>query len=110
MKWLADRIHERGMTAGLWTDPFTVNLDTPLAKEHPEWLAKPNTMGRTMLGDNEAILDITHPGAREYVRQLYDKIRNEWGYDVLIEIDFIYHILVAESYAQPRTDAGGNHA
>ncbi|NIA14093.1 MAG: hypothetical protein GWP08_08425 [Nitrospiraceae bacterium] len=101
MKWLADEIHRRGMTAGIWTDPFTVSLDAPLAKEHPEWLAEPNAMGRTMLGDSERILDITAPGVYEYVKGLFTKLGQEWGYDAFVETDFVYHLLMAESYHQP---------
>jgi len=100
MKWFADQVHERGMTVGLWTDPFTISPEAPLAKEHPEWLAKPNALGRTQMGDEARILDITAPGAYEYVRDVYAKIGQEWGYDALVETDFVYHLLLAESYAR----------
>ncbi len=100
MKWFAEQIHARGMTAGLWTDPFTVKLGTPLANEHPEWMLEPSPLGRGMIGDDERILDISAPGAYEYVRDLYRKIGSEWGYDALVEVDFVYHLLFATNYAQ----------
>jgi len=99
MKWFADQVHARGMTAGIWTDPFTVPADAPLAKEHPEWLVGPGGLGHTILGKDERILDITAPGAYDYVKNLYAKIGNEWGYDALVETDFVYHLMLAESYA-----------
>ena len=99
MKAFADNVHARGMTAGLWTEPFTINLDTPVAREHPEWLAKPGLLGMSMVGGNERILDVTQPGAYEFVRDVYRKICGEWGYDALVETDFVYHELLADSYA-----------
>lgn len=99
MKWLADQIHARGMTAGIWLDPFTVRKDSPVAQAHPDWLAQPSDKGREMLEDNEAILDVTVPEACAYVKELCNKIGHEWGYDALQECDFVYHLLGAESYA-----------
>lgn len=101
MKAFADAVHARGMTAGLWTEPFTVDIESSLAKEHPEWLAEPNAMGRTLLGDDERILDITVPGARAFVRETYAMLVDVWGYDALVETDFVYHLLAAEAYADP---------
>ena len=99
MKAFADKVHGRGMTAGLWTEPFTAHLDSSLAKAHPEWLAKPGLMGKSMLGEDERILDITAPGAYGFVKDIYSAIVQEWGYDALVETDFVYHLLAAKSYA-----------
>lgn len=98
MKWIADRIHERGLTAGLWVAPFRVSTDSRLAKEHPEWLRGPNALGRQAVGDNDRILDITAPGAYDYVRNLASKIGNDWGFDALMEADYVYYLPLAESY------------
>ncbi len=98
MKWMADEIHRRGMTAAIWIDPFTVNVKAPLAAEHPEWLADPNPLGKFLLGDDERILDVTAPGAYACVRDLFQKIGNDWGYDAIVEADFVYHLLLAERY------------
>ncbi len=98
MKWMADQIHAKGMTAGIWTDPFSIPKDCTLAKEHPDWLVTPHALGRFIMGDNQYILDVTAPGAYEYIRNLYHKITQEWGYDALVEIDFIYYLLLGEEY------------
>ncbi|MFA6243214.1 MAG: alpha-galactosidase [Candidatus Hydrogenedentales bacterium] len=98
MKAVADAIHARGMTAGIWIAPFTVDVDSTLAKEHPEWLALPNALGREVVNENERILDVTAPGALDYVRQLASKIGNEWGFDALMEADYVYQLLLAEKY------------
>lgn len=101
MKAMADAIHERGMTAGIWFDPFTVPHDSELAKAHPEWLAEPHALGRMLLGGDKKILDVTVPEACDYVRGLAAKIGNEWGFDALMEADFVYHLLLAETYHEP---------
>jgi alpha-galactosidase len=35
---LAHRVHELGMQFGLWFEPEMVNLDSDLARAHPDWL------------------------------------------------------------------------
>ena len=101
MKWFADQIHSRGMTAGIWIDPFTVDTRSPLAQAHPDWLRAASSEARGILGENDRILDVTAPGAYEYVRDLIGRIGNDWGYDALQECDFVYRLLFAESYANP---------
>jgi len=100
MKWFAAQIHARGMTAGIWTDPFTVDLDSPVAKEHPDWLVEAGGIGREMVGENQRLLDVTKPEVYEHVVGLYRKIGQEWGFDALVEVDFAYRLLFAEGYAR----------
>jgi alpha-galactosidase len=101
MKAMANRIHERGMTAGIWIAPFKVALDSQLAREHPEWLAEPSALGRQVVGKDDRILDVTAPGAYEFVRDTAKKIGHDWGFDALIEVDYAYYLTLAESYADP---------
>lgn len=99
---LVDAIHQRGMTAGIWLDPFTVELDTPVAKEHPEWLLGPSEKGKRVLGENLRVLDVTQPAAYAHVRETCRRISEDWGFDALMEADFTYHLLLVDGYA----DAG----
>lgn len=87
MKALADQVHARNMTAGLALNPFLVNRNAPVAKEHPDWLVAPKADWQRRLGPDVAILDVTAPGAEEYVRQLVGKVCVEWGYDALEGVD-----------------------
>ncbi|HPO16181.1 MAG TPA: alpha-galactosidase [Candidatus Hydrogenedentes bacterium] len=102
MQAFAEEVHRRGMTAAIWTEPFTVDNATPLAKEQPDWLAAPGMMGKSLLGENERILDVTAPGAAEYVKNTFHKITQEWGYDGLVETDFVYHLLAADALKDPK--------
>lgn len=99
MKPIADEAHRRGMTASLWLDPFTVNRDAPTAKEHPEWMTPPAGAGLAIVGNDNLILDVTAPGAEDYVRGLAARVTKEWGFDGIVEADFVYHEMLAEHYA-----------
>lgn len=98
LKPIVEAAHARGMTAGLWIDPFTVDKNAPLAKEHPEWMVSPAGAGLAVVGLGNYILDPTAPGAEDYVRGLARKIGQEWGFDGLVEADFVYNLLLASAY------------
>jgi alpha-galactosidase len=88
------------MTAGIWIDPFTINLQTPLAKEHPDWLLNVGGLGKSLVTDEERMLDVTKPEAYAYLRDLFKKIGDDWNFDALVEADFVYRLLFAEGYAK----------
>lgn len=79
MKWLVDEIHSRGLTAGIWIDPFVVESDSATARGRPGWLLRPQTQAK---GGDLRVLDVTAPGASDYLRQLGLQIR-EWGFDAV---------------------------
>jgi len=93
MKWLADRIREAGRTPGLWLAPFVVVPSSQVAQRHPDWLIH-DEAGRPIItgkGWNENCrgLDMTHPGACDYVRHVITTAVREWGYPYL-KLDFLY--------------------
>lgn len=98
MKPLVDEIHARGMTAGIWFNPFSIPKDSDLARQHPEWMAEPQPMGRMLVGKDNFILDITAPGAFEYMRDVCAKIGQTWGFDALMEADFVYYLLLVQEF------------
>ncbi|MGY1701477.1 alpha-galactosidase [Geodermatophilus sp. SYSU D00766] len=74
---LLDRVHELGMEFGLWVEPEMVNLDSELARAHPEWLFSAG--GR--VGDpsrNQHVLDLAHAGAYEHVRSHLQALLDEY--------------------------------
>lgn len=99
MKWIADRIRQLGLTPGLWLAPYVIKKGTEVANKHPEFLV------RGLDGDLHAIrgndtfaLDITHPGARKWLYDLFDTVANKWGYD-FVKIDFVeWSLLAAPRY------------
>ncbi|MBE6041897.1 MAG: alpha-galactosidase, partial [Clostridiales bacterium] len=91
MKASVDDIHERGLLAGLWLAPFSAAAKSSLTAEHPDWLlrhgGKPWYAGCNWGGFYS--LDIDNPAVREYLRNVFDKVFNEWGFD-LVKLDFLY--------------------
>ena len=101
MKAFADEAHRRGMTTSLWLNPFAADKNSVLAKTHPEWMLNPKAgLGRLIVGD-KLILDVTRPDVCGWVRDTARKITQEWGYDAIVEADYVYFLLLAEGHAQP---------
>jgi hypothetical protein len=102
MKWLADKIKSFGLKPGLWIAPYIVSEPTELFQKNPDWFIKnpdgsfkrvgPWTDEDTDWARNEKpkryCLDITHPGAAQWLFNLIDMVSNQWGYE-MIKIDFV---------------------
>ncbi len=91
MREMVDEIHSSGFMAGLWLAPFVCETDSALYKEHPDWLLKVN--GKPWkAGSNWSgfyALDIDVPEVQDYLRRVFDRVLNEWGFD-LLKLDFLY--------------------
>ncbi|RLK46449.1 alpha-galactosidase [Microbacterium telephonicum] len=75
---LVDHVRERGMEFGLWVEPEMVNLDSDLARAHPEWILTAG--GGRMLGAarNQQLLNLSDPGAYAHVLNQLDALLNEY--------------------------------
>ncbi len=82
---LAARIRDSGRRAGIWVAPFTVGAHSALAREQPDWLVGEagHNWGQELRG-----LDLTHPGARAYLRAVFGRLRAA-GFDYF-KLDFVY--------------------
>lgn len=115
MKWLAERIHSLGLKPGLWLAPFVISEPTDIFQNHKDWLIKnpdgslkrvgpwPDENSDWARNENPKRygLDITHPGAAEWMFNLFDKVSNQWGYE-MIKIDFVdWSLLSAHHYYDP---------
>ncbi|SHN47721.1 alpha-galactosidase [Cryptosporangium aurantiacum] len=63
---LADHVRARGLEFGLWVEPEMVNLDSELARTHPEWLLAP-APGVGPASRNQYVVNVAHPEAFEYL-------------------------------------------
>ncbi|WIG61219.1 MAG: Alpha-galactosidase [Ktedonobacterales bacterium] len=109
MAALAERIRAAGFRPGLWLAPFTVAANSQLAKEHPDWLVH-DARGKPVFGGHNWDIDLygldtTHPGARDWLRQLFTTLVREWGYAYL-KLDF----LVSGALPGQRHDATATRA
>ncbi|WP_405394823.1 glycoside hydrolase family 36 protein [Microbispora hainanensis] len=90
---LIRRIREHGRRAGIWIAPMIVACKSTLFAAHPEWLVTDPAGGDPVfagdvLGDSCVALDLTHPGAAEYLADVLRTMRG-WGVDYF-KIDFVY--------------------
>ena len=91
LKGMAEEIHASGFQAGLWLAPFVCEKDSALFRQHPDWLLKVNG-APWCCGSNWSsfyALDIDNPAVLEYLRRVFDRVLNDWGFD-LVKLDFLY--------------------
>lgn len=127
MRWLADTIRGFGLQPGLWLAPYLIREGTEVADSHPDWLVR-DLDGEPIvcisdaagLGGAEGFhvpsfdaktygLDVTHPGAAEWLHALFRKVSREWGYSFL-KLDYIdCSLLAAERYADATMTKAAAH-
>ncbi|MDO4275563.1 MAG: alpha-galactosidase [Eubacteriales bacterium] len=66
LKELSDRIHELGLTFGIWFEPECVSEDSDLYREHPEWALKAPGK-KPMLSRSQLVLDFSRAEVREHI-------------------------------------------
>ena len=89
---IVDKIHEQGLMAGLWYAPFAAQFKANVIKNHPDWLIR-NKHGRPVISGiawgGFYALDFEKEEVREYIKAFFDKVFNEWHFD-MVKLDFLY--------------------
>lgn len=75
---LVERVTRLGMRFGLWVEPEGVNPDSGLAREHPEWISTSRPGHLPPGWRHEQVLDLTNPGAFQYVLRRLDSLLTEY--------------------------------
>jgi len=78
---LVDRVREHGMQFGIWFEPEMVNLDSDLARAHPEWVLGPRELGAP--ARDQYVLDLTRPDAYEHILGQISAIVDEYAVDYI---------------------------
>lgn len=92
MEPLIEEIAGAGFTPGLWIAPFIVGNRSRLYADHPDWVVHDRATGRPIVqmafygefrwhkrSEEYYILDITHPDAEAYIRQVLRTWAHNWG-------------------------------
>ncbi|TDE89601.1 alpha-galactosidase [Occultella glacieicola] len=79
---LAARVHELGMEFGLWVEPEMVNLDSDLAREHPDWVFD-GGHGTGLPSRHQHGLDLTHEAAYALALERISTLVERLGIDFL---------------------------
>ncbi len=80
MKAAADKIKSLGLVPGIWFMPFAGTYYDPFFKEHQDWFVRREDGKPYETAWGGTCLDMTHPGARDYLRANIRRIGGEWGY------------------------------
>ena len=112
MKPLEARVRALGLSPGIWTAPFEVSERSWVYENHTDWLIH-NAAGNPIHAgyviaeeklDPLYILDCTHPGAQDYLRQTYRTLTQDWGIRY-IKMDFMDDSAIEGFYYRPNTTA-----
>jgi len=110
MRQFGHRLCKLGLKFAIWTAPFRVSQRAWVYQNHPEWLVH-NAQGKPIqIGFVEAsqdplyVLDATHPGAKEYLRNTYQTMTREWGVRY-IKLDFMDDTAIEGYRYQPDVTA-----
>lgn len=80
---LIEAVTSRGMEFGLWVEPEMVNLNSDIARAHPDWIVGPSAQshkdgGRLPLEwRNQHIIDLVNPEAWQYIFERIDALLRE---------------------------------
>jgi hypothetical protein len=87
-----DAARNAGFTPGLWIAPFMVGNRSKLFTEHPDWMVQGRTSNVPLApmkfygefrwhkrSEEYYVLDITHPEAEAYIRNVFRVWAREWG-------------------------------
>jgi alpha-galactosidase len=82
---LIDHVKSKDMQFGLWVEPEMINEDSDVAREHPEWIARPNGAGGrlSLPWRHQQVLDLVDPDAWDYVYARLDAVLSEYPIDYL---------------------------
>ncbi len=111
MRVVGHHITGDGLTFGVWTAPFEVTSRAWVYEHHKDWLVH-NAKGEPISGrevwnqktDLLFMLDTTHPGAQDYLRQTYSTLVREWGVR-FIKLDFMDTSAIEGYRYRPNTTA-----
>ncbi|MEO7586504.1 MAG: alpha-galactosidase [Arachnia sp.] len=77
---LVDRVHQLAMQFGLWFEPEMVNIDSDVARQHPEWIMQP--AGRLPIESRfQQVLNLSVDGAFQHVLGQMSAVFDEYGID-----------------------------
>jgi len=100
MAWFADEVRARGMIPGIWLSPYTVDMDSQLALDHPEWMADLSPIGSGVVPADQHVLDLSNPEVLDWLEETFRRVTQDWGYE-WIKMDFSYYALFTTNLYDP---------
>ena len=100
---IIEKIHNKGLKAGIWFAPFAAETNSKLFKEHPDWIKKDKKGNPVLAGGNWSrfyTLDFYNKEAMEYVEKCLTHYMN-MGVD-FFKLDFLYCIALDQYEGKSR--------
>ncbi|WP_227712867.1 alpha-galactosidase [Nanchangia anserum] len=79
---LARMVHDLGMEFGLWFEPEMLNMDSEIARAHPEWIMGPRDR-EPLESRHQQVLNLTAPGVVDYLEDAISRLVSEVGIDYI---------------------------
>ena len=79
---LVDHVRAKGMQFGLWFEPEMINLDSDLARRHPEWIMAARDE-LPVESRAQHVLNLAAPGAYEHVKGQMLALLDEYAIDYI---------------------------
>ena len=103
LKPIVDKIHSKGLLAGIWLAPFVAEEKSKLFQEHPEYIKKYADGTPVKCGGNwsgQYSLDLENPEVIEYIKKSL-QYYIDLGFD-FFKLDFLYgsSLVVPEGYSR----------
>ncbi|HEY8717788.1 alpha-galactosidase [Pengzhenrongella sp.] len=79
---LVEHVRAAGMQFGLWVEPEMINVNSDLARKHPDWIL---STGNRLPPEarHQQVLDLANPAAFEYILERLDTLVREYAIDYL---------------------------
>jgi alpha-galactosidase len=75
---LWDEVDKAGLQCGLWFEPEMVNLNSDLARAHPDWILRPTADRLPVPGRQQYVLDLSNPDVFAYIFKCIDDLLTEY--------------------------------
>lgn len=107
LKSLTQKIEENGYIPGIWCAPLIIDIRSKFAIEHSDYILRDKKGNLVKAGWNPRwgvngiyyCLDLSHDGVQKHLKNLMNKIINEWGFRY-IKLDFLFAGMLYGSFAK----------
>lgn len=79
---IAEKVHGLGMEFGLWFEPEMVNLDSEVARAHPDWVLAPS-VGPNQPWRNQFVLNLGIPEVAEHIFEAISALVSQHSIDFI---------------------------
>lgn len=78
LKYLSEKINQKGMKFGLWVEPEMISPDSDLYRAHPDWCIHVDGRDRLTIR-NQFVLDLTRIEVRDWIVDTISNVLKEAG-------------------------------